>query len=180
MYLFFLAATGIVLGQSVSSSVNGLLVDPTSAAVLGASCRLTNQGNGSVQTTSSVGDGRFVFTNVLAGTYTLDVQHAGFKTLQLKSVVVTASEIHSLGRLILTLGEVLESVTVAAEAATLQLSSAEKSGTLTGTQVNDLALKGRDFFALMQIIPGVVDTNSSREATTDSSNARHLRQRGAR
>ena len=50
-------------------------------------------------------------------------------------------------------------------------SSAEKSGVLTGTQVNNLALKGRDFFALMQTIPGIVDTNNSREATTTASNA---------
>src|SRR5262245_38182792 len=101
--LVFLAATGIAPGQSVSSSVNGVLVDPTGAGVLGASCRLTNQSNGSVQTTSSVGDGRFVFTNVLMGNYTLDVQNAGFKSLQLTDIVVTATEIHSLGRLILNL-----------------------------------------------------------------------------
>ena len=69
------------------------------------------------------------------------------------------------------IGEVREAVNVTAEAAVLQLSSAEKSGVLTGTQVNNLALKGRDFFALMQTIPGIVDTNSSREATTTASNA---------
>lgn len=166
-----LATAGIILGQSISSSLNGVLVDPTGGAVPGASCRLINQGSGAVQVTSSGPDGRMVFPNVLPGTYTLDVQNTGFKTLQLKDVVVTAGEIRSIGNIALQLGEVRDSVSVIAEAAALQLSSAEKSGVVTGTQVNDLALKGRDFFALMQTIPGVVDTNSSREATTDSSNA---------
>ena len=36
---------------------------------------------------------------------------------------------------------------------------------LTGSQINDIALKGRDFFALLQTIPGVVDTNSARETS---------------
>lgn len=126
-----LAATGIILGQSISSSLNGVLVDPPGAAVSGASCRLINQGRGAVQATSSSADGRLVFPNVLPGTYRLDVQNTGFKTLQLKDLVVTASEIRSVGNVTLQLGDVRESVSVTAEAAALQLSSVEKSGAKT-------------------------------------------------
>ena len=170
LMLLGLLIVQIAFGQSVSSSVNGTLVDPTSAAVAGATCQLTNQANGALLKAPSGTDGRFVFPAVSPGVYTLEVRTTGFKTLQLKDVVVVASEIRSLGNLILQVGEVRESISVTAETAALQLSSAEKSGTLTGTQVNDLALKGRDFFALLQTIPGVVDTNSSREATTTASN----------
>ncbi|MBO0722672.1 MAG: Plug domain-containing protein, partial [Blastocatellia bacterium] len=38
------------------------------------------------------------------------------------------------------------------------------------TQLNDIALKGRDFFAFLATIPGVVDTKDSRDSTTNASN----------
>jgi len=157
--------------QTVSSSVNGVLVDPTGSAIANAPCKLANQGTGAAFSATSGADGAFIFPAVLAGVYKLTVQAPGFKALELRDIIVTAQEIRTLGKLSLQIGEVRESVSVTADAATLQLATAERSGTVTGTQLNDLALKGRDFFALLQTIPGVVDTKTSREATTNSSNA---------
>jgi hypothetical protein len=99
------------------------------------------------------------------------VQTSGFKTFEIKDIFVTSSETRSLGRISLQLGEVRDSVTVQAEVADVQLASAERSGVLTGGQLNDIALNGRDFFALLATIPGVVDTSASRETTTNASNA---------
>src|SRR5262249_4560156 len=157
--------------QGVSSSVNGVLLDPSGSGVAGASCKLVNQGTGATRTVDSGPDGRFTFPIVLAGVYTLHVEAPGFKVLELKDIAVTSQEVRTLGNLSLQVGEVRESVSVTAEPAALQLATADGSGLGTGTQLNDLALKGRDFFALLQTIPGVVDTKSSREATTNSSNA---------
>jgi hypothetical protein len=169
--LLFLLCSAFLLGQGTSSSVNGTLVDTSGAAIPGAICTLTNQSTGAVLRAPSGADGRFVFPIVPSGTYTLDINQAGFKVLHMQDLVVTSSEVRSLGNVVMQIGEVRESVNVTAEAAAIQLSSAEKSGVVTGVQVNDLALKGRDFFALMQTIPGVVDTNQAREATTTASNA---------
>lgn len=156
------------MGQSVSSSVEGTLIDSTGASVAGAACKLTRQGTGAVMAAVSSTEGLFVFPNVLAGTYTLSIGHAGFKGLEVKDITVTSSEIRNLGRLSLQVGEVRESVSVTAEATPLQLASAERSGVVTGTQLNDLALKDRDFFALLQTIPGVVDTAAdTREVTSN-------------
>ena len=167
----FLLISGLALAQSVSSSVQGTLVDSTGAALPGATCKLVNQATGAAFTAPSGGDGLFAFPNVPAGMYTLNVQVTGFKALELKDVVVTSSEIRALGKLILQVGEVRDSISVTAEAASLQLASAERSGTLTGNQVNDIALKGRDFFALLQTIPGIVDTTSSRDTTSNVAGA---------
>jgi hypothetical protein len=118
-----------------------------------------------VLTASSDADGLVRFATVPAGAYTLTVQSSGFKSLEIRDIVVTSSEIRTLGNLTLQLGEVRESVSVTAEAVELQLASAEKAGVVTGGQLNNIALKGRDFFAFMQTIPGIVDTRASREAT---------------
>ncbi|MCC6364759.1 MAG: TonB-dependent receptor plug domain-containing protein [Bryobacterales bacterium] len=47
------------------------------------------------------------------------------------------------------------------------MASGEKAGLLTSQQINQIAIKGRDFFGLMLTVPGVVDDFSqSREATS--------------
>jgi len=166
-FLAFLLSTAAFC-QSVSSTVNGAIVDSTGAAIPGATCKLTHQSTGAVYTATSGADGLFTFPTVSAGSYTLSVQVSGFKALQVNDVSVTSREIRSLGNLALQVGEVRESVSVTAEGAAVQLSSAERSGVLTGSQVNNIALKGRDFFALLQTIPGVVDTNSARETTNNT------------
>jgi outer membrane receptor protein involved in Fe transport len=153
--------------QGVSSSVNGSLVDSTGAAIPGATCKLTEPATGVGFTATSGLDGLFTFPAVPAGTYTLSVRAPGFKALEVKDIAVTSREIRSLGQLNLQVGEVRESVSVTAEGAAVQLSSAERSGLLTGSQINEIALKGRDFYALLQTIPGVVDTNASRETTSN-------------
>ncbi len=157
-------------GQSISSSVVATLVDPSGAPVVKVPCTLTNQSTGARLMGESGADGTVVFPTVFAGTYTLESQAPGFRPLVLRNVIVTSSERRVLGRLTLQLGEVRDSVNVTAETAAVQTMSAEHSGVVTGTQLNDIALKGRDFFAMLATIPGVVDTNSSREATTNASN----------
>src|SRR2546425_10114873 len=107
--LLILAAV-FAFGQTVSSSVSGVLVDPTGAAVPGASCKLADQATGAVQTIVSRGDGFFTFPRVLAATYTLTVQAPGFKLLEMKDLTVTSSEVRTLGNLTLQVGEVRESV----------------------------------------------------------------------
>src|SRR5206468_723529 len=93
--------TGSAAGQTVSSSVNGILLDPSGAAIPGATCTLTRQGTGAVFTAISGTEGFFTFPNVPAGSYTLSVQQPGFKALEVQHIAITASEIRSLGRLTL-------------------------------------------------------------------------------
>ena len=50
-----------------------------------------------------------------------------------------------------------ESVTVTAEAMTVNLSSGEGSGTLDGNQLDQIALRGRDIFDAVSLMAGVVD-----------------------
>jgi hypothetical protein len=167
----FLLLAGLVFAQSTTSSVNGTLVDSSGAAIPSASCILADQATGGTFKAASSAVGLFTFPSVPASTYTLTVQAPGFKVLQMKDIAVTSRELRTLGNVIMQVGEVRESVTVAAEGTAVQLASAERSGVLTGGQVNDIALKGRDFFALLQTIPGVVDTTASRDTSSNTAGA---------
>ena len=66
-------------------------------------------------------------------------------------------------------GAVSESVTVSAEATLLQTQSAERSATITQTQVQNIPLATRTFTNLMAVIPGVGGTASQPTRVGDSS-----------
>ncbi|MCX6616325.1 MAG: carboxypeptidase-like regulatory domain-containing protein, partial [Acidobacteria bacterium] len=80
------------VGQNISSSVKGTLVDPAGGVVPNAKCTLSNEATGAALSATSAGDGSFVFPNVLAGAYMLRVEATGFQALETKNIVVTASE----------------------------------------------------------------------------------------
>lgn len=161
-----LLCVGSAMGQIVSSSVKATVVDPTGAVIIGATCTLTNTATGQTMTAPSLGDGSCTFANVLTGTYNLSVMAKGFKALTLENIAVSASEMRTLGRLVLEVGETREVVTVTAEAGAVQLASAERSGLVTGNQLNEIAIKGRDLMSFLSTIPGVVDlaAGAGREA----------------
>jgi hypothetical protein len=154
-----LLCASLAMGQ-VSSTVMGVVVDPSGALVAGAACTLTNMATGQSVTATTMADGTFTFPNVLVGNYRLSIQAAGFKTLTMENIAVSASEMRTLGRLTLSLGETKETVTVTAEAAAIQLASAERSGVVTGNQLSEIAIKGRDLMSFLATIPGVVDVSA--------------------
>ena len=116
-----------VLAQGVSGTVKGVVMDSTGAVVPGANCVLTNVATGSSVTVTTFAEGVFTFSNVLPGTYNLKIDAAGFKSSTTTGVVVTAGELRTLGNLSLQVGESTETVQVTAEAAAIQLASAEHS-----------------------------------------------------
>lgn len=167
-----LASTVFCFAQNVSSSITGVFVDPTGAALVNVEITLVNQATGVTFTTHSGPDGGFSLPNLLAGRYTLTARLPGFKTHETRDIVLTAGEIRSLGQVQMQIGEVRESISVEAIATAVQTSSAEKSGVITGSQLNDIAVRGRDFFTYLSTIPGVVDNFSQRRETASPDSIR--------
>jgi hypothetical protein len=167
-----LCACAITFAQNVSSSLRGVVVDTSGGAVPGAECILTNQGTGATASVNSDAQGSFVFPSIQAGTYNLTVKMAGFKTIESKDIVITASQTRTLGSLQLEVGGVAETIDVTAEVSQIQLATAEKSGTINTSQLQNIAVKGRDFFALLNTVPGVVDNFSQRRETSSPDSIR--------
>src|SRR2546422_3531344 len=88
--VFVLAGTFLLVGQSVTGLIRGLVVDHSGAVVPGAEVSLTKVATGTVMTTSTqTGSGLFVFPSVSAGTYTLQVRAQGFKNYEIRNLVLT-------------------------------------------------------------------------------------------
>jgi hypothetical protein len=145
-------------GQTISSSVVGSVVDPSNLPVAGVVLELRQVDTGAVRKISTGADGNFVFSNLVPGEYTLTVEASGFKKIERKGLMLSASEVLPVGTLTLAVGAVTETVTVVSQGALVQTASSERSGVVTSNQVEDLLTKSRNVMSLLALLPGVVDT----------------------
>ena len=153
-------------GQTVSSSLEGVVVDPANAAVANAPVTLTNTDTRASRTASTDNAGTYRFLQVDPGNYSITVKASGFKTEVQTGVVVAAQEVHSGGKMTLSIGSVSESVSVTAEIAQVQLESSEQARTVDTKDLEDLTLRGRDLFGYMKLVPGVIDNGSQTRDVT--------------
>ena len=157
--LVFLALFSFVplSAQTITGSIAGAVKDATGLAVAGAPVRLVQTGTAAERQASTSERGDFVFSSVPPGQYSLVVSHQGFKTTERTGINLSASEVLSVGDVVLEVGAVSESVTITAQPAIVQTASAERAGTVTSSQVSNLLIRSRTVTALLQLLPGVVD-----------------------
>ena len=171
---------GVVFSQAVTGNIIGTVTDPSEAAVPGVEAEIKDVATGASRTASSGAEGIFRFTNLPPGTYTVTLKKGGFKTYLQQNIALSVSETRDLGRIVLALGVATETVSVTAQTTAVQTSSSEKGSVIDGTQLNKLALKGRDVMVLLNTIPGVyVNTGAFSAETTSEDGIRQVSINGA-
>lgn len=155
--IILLLPAQLVWAQSITGTISGYVKDPDLLPIPGAPVKLTHASTGATRESLTNEQGRFYFGSLQPGKYDLLVEMPGFRRLERKSINLTAVETLSAGDLILDIGEITDTVQVAAEGARVETETAERSGVLTSTQVEHLNIRGRSVMALLQLLPGVVD-----------------------
>src|ERR1044072_8653274 len=152
--LFLLTLTQTAHAQ-FRAAVQGTVTDSSGAVVPDATLTLTNNETGRVQTASSGEEGFYRISELPPGTYTLTVEKANFRKTTFESVVVNAEQVQGLD-VVLTAGEVAETVTVTADQTpALQSEDANINKAITATEVRQLPQFGRDPYELARLTPGV-------------------------
>ena len=82
----FLLAAAISVAQTTTGSLTGMLVDQSGAAVPNVEITVTEQARQAAQTARADETGRFVFTALQPGSYTLEVKAQGFKGLKRENI----------------------------------------------------------------------------------------------
>ena len=154
---------GTSVAQTITSSIVGTITDSSDAAVGAAVITLTQMATGAERQTKSDDRGNFVFSSLQLGEYGLSVTAPGFKRFEKRGLRLSAQETLSVGTIAMEVGAVTESVTVTSQGVTVQTASAERAGTILGTQVENLMIKGRNAMSLLQLLPGVVDLQNREE-----------------
>src|SRR5262249_57397853 len=93
-----------------------------------------------------------------AARHTTTAELPGYKRGKRREVFLPAASRVNVGNLVLEVGALTETVTVAAEAGQLQIQSesGERSNLVTNRQLRDIGLNGRNVVDLMRTIPGVI------------------------
>ncbi|MDH4283671.1 MAG: carboxypeptidase-like regulatory domain-containing protein, partial [Myxococcales bacterium] len=149
--------------QGLTASLSGVVTDTGGGVMPGATVTIKNVGTNLVKETITGPDGAFVFPDLLAGTFDLTVSVQGFKSYEQKGIVVGATDRIALRAIALEVGALEETVSVVSEATLVQTNNGARSALITRDNLEDIALKGRDFAGMLKILPGVIDT-SAREA----------------
>ena len=107
--------SGAIFAQLATSSVVGTVTDPSGLGVPGASIQAVRVETGQTRTTTPDAHGDFVLSSLEPGAYTLTVTMSGFKTREMKNLVLVTGETLPLGKVQLELGNVGEKVEVTAK-----------------------------------------------------------------
>lgn len=155
--LLFAGAAG---AQSPSATINGLVLDPTGAAIAGAEIIVVNDVTGVQYSTKTYAEGIYVVTNLPPGSYRLQVSKIGFKTLIKPDIVLNVQDALAIN-FTLPVGAASETVTVSGGAPLVNTQSPAVSTVIDRSLVENLPLNGRSFNTLLQLTPGVVIAPSS-------------------
>ncbi len=140
--------------DNLYASIRGTVVDPSGAVVPDATLTATNVATGLNYTTKSTSDGTFSFLQLPIGDYSVRVERSGFKTYTAGHIHLDLDQIFNL-RVPMELGTTSETITVEANPAQVETTSMELGTTVSGQQIVNLPLNGRNWTQLMQLQPGV-------------------------
>ncbi len=154
-----LAVAALILAQPANSqtttaSVNGTVTGPEGAAATGVKVTALNVETGFERARSTDASGFYSFTSLPVGTYVLSFEADGFKTVLVQNVVLNVADKRKVDAQ-LEIGELFEEVTVTSSTIIVETAGGEVAGLVTGEQVRELPLNGRNFIQLTQLMPGV-------------------------
>lgn len=161
--LLLFAFPFLVMGQE-TASITGTVRDTSGAVIPGADVKVTSAAIGLTRATTTNGDGDFLAGALPAGTYNLSVAAKGFKSFSAKGIVVNVTEKARVD-VTLEIGQTSETIIVeGASVAQVETQSSDLSGVVTGKEINQLELNGRNFTQLVTLVPGVSNQTGQDES----------------
>lgn len=150
------------VAQSVKGTVSGNVTDSNGAAIPGATVTLVGDQKADTRSVTTNDSGRFSFTAIQPGTYSIKIEQKGFQALEHRGVVLSANESLALGDLKLQPGAIAGMVTITSVGPVVEKESSDLTARLTSDQINLISTKGRDITSLLRLLPGLRTTMTSR------------------
>src|SRR5580698_5322948 len=176
--IILVAALTLITGagafaQSDNGSIVGTVTDQTGAVLPNAAVTVTNLQTGLKFSATSNESGEFRVLTVPRGDYQAEVGAQGFQSQTVKfSVLVSSTQTLEFK---LEAGAATQTVTVTSAAPLVNTSNATIGSVISGEQVTDLPLNGRNFTALALLAPGVTRGSYGDAASGVSGNSETFR-----
>jgi hypothetical protein len=156
------SAAAPAFAQGANASITGTVIDSAGGAIPGAAVVVKGESGVSFEAISN-GEGLFNVPGVSPGVYTVTISLTGFKTAVLKDVRVAAGTPASL-KATLEVGQLTETVTVAASSELINTQTATVSSTLNSDQLLRMPTPTRNALNAVTFLPGVNTATSNRES----------------
>jgi hypothetical protein len=153
--------------QVLYGSLVGSVQDESGAVVPGAAVTLTNKGTGQVLEATTDTEGNYSINNILPGTYDVKVTKQGFTTYAETGLNISANNV-TRADVNMKVGNVTDTVSVAADATALQTESATVKSELSSREIQALPLAAyRNYQSLLNLVPGTTPA-AFQNANTDT------------
>ena len=167
VFTLFLVLPRLSYGQGQTAIV-GTVTDSTGAIVPGASVVITNSATGIGRTLVTNGSGDFNAPGLSIGTYTIKCKKQGFKEFTTTGIPLSVNDTVRID-IKMESGSVDQSITVTANALQVQSDSNAISYLISGDQVSQLDINGRNVVGLTALGPGVTSNASDFVIPTQTS-----------
>ena len=149
------------LVRAQTATVRGTALDPSGAAVVGATVTATNISTSIDRTTETTDTGAYSLPSLPPSVYTFTFTKPGFKVVKFENIVLTVDQQLTLDAKF-ELGSASTTVEVAGSSvAQIDTESATLSNVIERTQMTELPLILRDPYQLALLGPGVTQSDSS-------------------
>ena len=154
--LLFVLSAGIpsASAQFDTASVVGTVKDASGATVPDAKVTLTNTQTGVSVVRTTTTDGNYEFVTVRPGIYIVSAEKPGFSIALIDNVQVQVAARLRVD-MQMAVGQVSEKVEVTASSPLVETDTSQRSQVITGEQMRELALNGREYSALALLSTGV-------------------------
>src|SRR5690348_17217083 len=148
-----------------TASITGTVTDPSGAAVANAQVSVVIADRGINRTTTTNESGEYLVAGLPSGAVDVTVNAAGFRKYEAKGVILQVAQ-KARNDIRLVVGAASAEVTVqGTNVAQVETQSSDLSGAVTGKQITQLELNGRNFTQLVTLVPGVSNQTGQDEGT---------------
>jgi len=143
--------------QEDKAVLTGLITDTSEALVPGAIIEVASAVNGFVRKSESNHAGSYTIGGLPVGVYDITVRKDGFQGALFNSVKLVVGQIRTVNAQ-LTVAASAQEVTVQDVAAALAKSNPDIGGVVVNLQVGNLPINGRNWTALLALVPGAIES----------------------
>jgi len=143
-----------VAAQVDSGKVVGTIRDNSGASVESALVRVINTSTNLAAVATTGESGEYVVTGLKPGTYSVEVEHPGFKKAVQPNFKLDVNQVVRVD-IQLAVGAVTETIEVSAAAPLVESQTSSLGQVIEESRVHDLPLNGRNFIQLAYLSPGV-------------------------
>jgi hypothetical protein len=149
-----LLCVNLASAQVITSTVYGIVTDPSGAAIPGATVTATSEDSGASSATATDGSGEFTLGSLQPGRYSIQIEAQGFKSRKMTGLALAAGA-RVRQTFALEVGAVNTEVEVTATAPILNSVTAEQRSNIVSEQITELPTSRRDWTGLLQLNTGV-------------------------